>query len=376
LITGSKDKTVIVWSGKLEKLQTFNFNAGIRALYVSGKKLIVGTEGAEIYQIDDYGSSSEPIRLLTAHSDGELWGLDINPKQVNQFVTAGEDNKLILWDRSTHKLLKMTEINSKAGIRHKREKASTMSAEPGNRCARALAFSPDGTTVALGTNEGELAVYETKQFSRIALHDLNEFSKSNVTNKWGYWIQAMKFSPDGKVLAVGTHGSVIVLCDVLNDYKPTGVLTSHNAAVIALDWSTDGKFLQSNCHAYELLYHEIDNNALKKSKQIPYATQLKDVQWATQTCTFGWPVQGVFDPSQDGTDVNCVDRAPGDTLLASGDDYGYVNLFRYPCVTKGNQKFIATGHSSHVQRVKFTLDEKHLLSVGGNDKTILQCKLQ
>jgi len=169
---------------------------------------------------------------------------------------------------------------------------------------------------------------------------------------------------------------VIVLCDVSQGYKPTGVLTSHNAAILAFDFSVDGKHLQSNCRAYELLFHEIDQEALNKSKQITHASQLKDVKWASQTCKFGWPVQGVFDPSQDGTDINCVDRSPDSQLLASGDDYGYVNLFRYPVTSKGHQKFIATGHSSHVQNVKFTLDDQHLLSVGGNDKTIIQWKIQ
>lgn len=39
-------------------------------------------------------------------------------------------------------------------------------------------------------------------------------------------------------------------------------------------------------------------------------------------------MQGIYAPDQDGTDVNAVDRSPDHKLLASGDDYGFVNVFR------------------------------------------------
>lgn len=50
-------------------------------------------------------------------------------------------------------------------------------------------------------------------------------------------------------------------------------------------------------------------------------------------------------------DVNGVDRAPDGRVLATGDDFGFVKLFKYPSpVPKASyQKF--TGHSSHVTNV-------------------------
>eukprot|EP00353_Schmidingerella_taraikaensis_P000779 CAMPEP_0185596004 /NCGR_PEP_ID=MMETSP0434-20130131/80267_1 /TAXON_ID=626734 ORGANISM="Favella taraikaensis, Strain Fe Narragansett Bay" /NCGR_SAMPLE_ID=MMETSP0434 /ASSEMBLY_ACC=CAM_ASM_000379 /LENGTH=51 /DNA_ID=CAMNT_0028224375 /DNA_START=339 /DNA_END=491 /DNA_ORIENTATION=- len=49
------------------------------------------------------------------------------------------------------------------------------------------------------------------------------------------------------------------------------------------------------------------------------------------TCLFGWPVQGIW-PGLDYTDVNAVDRSRNGLLLATGDDFGQVKLFKYPCV--------------------------------------------
>ena len=67
----------------------------------------------------------------------------------------------------------------------------------------------------------------------------------------------MAYSPNGKCLAVGTHGLVIVLCDVANEYKPVEKLTAHNAAIAHIDWSKDSSHIQSSCIAYELLFHDI-----------------------------------------------------------------------------------------------------------------------
>jgi WD40 repeat protein len=67
----------------------------------------------------------------------------------------------------------------------------------------------------------------------------------------------MKFSPDGRTLAVGTHGSVICLLSVQKGYKVGGVLKQHNAAISHIDWSKDSEYLQSNCIAYELLFWTI-----------------------------------------------------------------------------------------------------------------------
>ena len=43
---------------------------------------------------------------------------------------------------------------------------------------------------------------------------------------------------------------------------------------------------------------------------------------------------GIWPDGADGTDVNSVDRSKGKQLVATGDDFGNVNLYRYPCVNE------------------------------------------
>lgn len=93
-------------------------------------------------------------------------------------------------------------------------------------------------------------------------------------------------------------------------------------------------------------------------------------------------VQGIWPETADGTDINAVDRSnssysgsdsPPDNyfLLASGDDFSQVKVFRYPCIKKGAKAVIGKGHSSHVTNVKFSKQDDYLISTGGEDNCIM-----
>ena len=56
--------------------------------------------------------------------------------------------------------------------------------------------------------------------------------------------------------------------------------------------------------------------------------------------------------------------------MATADDFGQVNLFKYPSYIEKSQCKSYLAHSSHVTKVKFLGDDSKLISTGGNDKTI------
>ena len=96
-------------------------------------------------------------------------------------------------------------------------------------------------------------------------------------------------------------------------------------------------------------------------------------QWATGHAKYGWLVDGIFPSGTDGTHINGVDFSKDGTLIATGDDYGLVNIFRNPC--RGGHKPISLrGHSEHVVRVLFHKNDSYLFSVGGYDQTLMQFK--
>lgn len=68
----------------------------------------------------------------------------------------------------------------------------------------------------------------------------------------------------------------------------------------------------------------------------------RDTEWATWSLSLGWPVQGIFEPEMDGTDINAVDRSnntygdSGMKLVATSDDRGHVRILEYPCLVKNS----------------------------------------
>lgn len=61
-------------------------------------------------------------------------------------------------------------------------------------------------------------------------------------------------------------------------------------------------------------------------------------------------------------------------MLATADDFGKVNLFRYPSIQERAQHIGYSGHSSHVMNVRWTVADECLISCGGNDKCVFQWK--
>mgnify|MGYP003877499497 CR=1 FL=1 len=204
------------------------------------------------------------------------------------------------------------------------------------------------------------------------------------------WISDIKFSPDGTRVAVGSHDNAIYIYTV-PEFKRTGVIKKNTSFITHIDWSEDGQALQSNSGDYNLLFWNANDGKMLS------ASALKDEKWATFTCvlgnfysekdlkinwySLGFPVQGIWPPTADGTDINMVDRShqpssAGYPLLATADDFSKVKLFRYPCIQKGSESIVGVGHSSHVTNVRFSNNDDMLFSTGGEDNCVFQWKIE
>ncbi|RYH15134.1 hypothetical protein EON65_32265, partial [archaeon] len=155
------------------------------------------------------------------------------------------------------------------------------------------------------------------------------------------------------------------------------VFDKHSSAILQFDCTIDEMYLQSVDRGGDLLFYD-----LTKQRQEPSASKLADYngalggedevgrQWASQTCVFGWAVQGIWPPhSYDSTEINAVDRDARCKLLATAEDSGQIRVLRYPSVVPNSQSVVLTGHSSHVTNVKWA-NGGQLISVGGNDKCV------
>lgn len=57
---------------------------------------------------------------------------------------------------------------------------------------------------------------------------------------------------------------------------------------------------------------------------------MRDMEWASNTCTISFSTIGIWPENADGTDINYCNRSQDSKLLATGDDFGKVKLYSYP----------------------------------------------
>lgn len=74
-------------------------------------------------------------------------------------------------------------------------------------------------------------------------------------------------------------------------------------------------------------------------KHLTNKDEIKGIHWASWTCVIGSEVNGIWPKYTNVTDVNSVDGNYNSSVLVTGDDFGLVKLFRFPCLRKGKTVF-------------------------------------
>ncbi|TMW57573.1 hypothetical protein Poli38472_003498 [Pythium oligandrum] len=373
--SGGHDGLIQVWNAQLECLAqldvkklaesaTLPLVSGIlTSLAVRDDRILFATDGGDIAELvpeahegaraphhagmDLRALTTEAMRLnihLRSHCKGELWGLAVHPTTL-QFVTAGDDSTVRLWDAPSREMLALYRAKTTAKY-------------------RAAAFSTDGNHVVVGTQDGQVTVLLAEKLA-------------SVVTTWkcsARPIAVLRFDPENTFLAIGAHDQTIYLYDA-HTYKPKGVCRGHSGTVAHLDFSKGGTVLQSTSNAGELLFWQIVKTPERETnafQQIKAATSVRDTVWASWSLPYGWPVQGIWPSGSDGSDVNAVARSGDHAVVCTGDDFGQVKLFSYPCVASGAPAKTFVGHASHVTNCCFSRHDRFVLTTGGLDNALCQ----
>ncbi|XP_054682543.1 echinoderm microtubule-associated protein-like 1 isoform X1 [Grus americana] len=337
---GGKDRKLISWNGNYQKLHKIEIPEQFGPIRTvaegKGDVVLIGTTRNFVLQ----GTLSGDFFPITQGHTDELWGLAVHSSKP-QFFTCGHDKHITLWDATTHRPIWNKIIEDPA---------------------QSSGFHPSASVVAVGTLTGRWFVFDTETKDLVTVHtDGNE------------QLSVMRYSPDGNFLAIGSHDNCIYIYGVSENgrkYTRIGKCSGHSSFITHLDWSVNSQYLVSNSGDYEILYW-----IPSACKQVVSVETTRDIEWATYTCTLGFHVFGVWPEGSDGTDINAVCRSHGRKLLSTGDDFGKVHLFSYPCSQFRAPSHVYGGHSSHVTNVDFLCEDTHLISTGGKDTSIMQWRV-
>ncbi|CAD8214616.1 unnamed protein product [Paramecium octaurelia] len=191
-------------------------------------------------------------------------------------------------------------------------------------CVRSVCFSPDGSTLASGSVDNSIGLWNTKTGQQKA----KLYGHSNS-------IISVSFSPDGSTLASGSFDNSIGLWDVKTGEKKAK-LYGHTNSILSVCFSPDGTILASGS----------DDKSIR----------LWDVKTGKQQAKLDGHTHY----------IRSVCFSPDGSTLASGSDDSSIRLWD---VKTGQQKAKLDGHTSTVYSVCFSPDGSTLAS-GSQDHTI------
>ncbi|OAF70064.1 hypothetical protein A3Q56_02173 [Intoshia linei] len=351
-ITAGKDGVVVVWNEDLtSKVKEFSIcqkqlkdsnikinggdNPGIRALCATEKTIIAGSKFGEILEIQKNGQ----IDIINSgHGEGEIWGLATHPSQ-HEFCTVSDDKYLRIW--------RINQVGQFCKI-------SSMKLKSAARCC---SYSSSATAIVIGFKNGSFEVYEYPSLKKI-------IEKKDRKEE----ISDVRFSPDaGKYLAVASHDNFVDVYNVFTQ-KRVGICKGASSYITHIDWENNGKLIMVNSGAKEQLFFE----APRCKRQALRAKDIENRSWNSWTCVLGTNITGIWPKRCDVTDINAAAVSNSNTFIATADDFGYVKVFPFPCQEKNTNNFKQyEAHSAHVTNLRWTFDDKYLISVGGADTSVI-----
>jgi WD40 repeat protein len=247
----------------------------------------------------DFGYAAGNLINLLVHLDVELAGLSFS--------------RLPVWQACLHDTNVRSSDFSFCGFRH-----ATFRHPLGT--VFALAYSPDGTSVAVGDDNGDICLF------RAASGDFTMRCVGHADVVWG-----LAFSPDGNTLASASFDNTIRLWST-RDGHCVNVLMGHRGWIFDLAFSPDGRTLASVSEDGTCRLWEVQSGA--------------------------WTSPAVDEPGF----LSCVAFSPDGQRLAVGGKSGVVSLFH---LSDPRAPLRLERHATRVSELAFSPDGELLASGGG-----------
>jgi WD40 repeat protein/predicted Ser/Thr protein kinase len=285
------------------------------------------------------------LRTLRGHS-GWVRTAAFSPDGAT-LASGSDDNTLILWDVETGDQLRTLEGHT--GVLY------------------SVAFSPDGATLASGSWDNTVILWDVASGRRLRTLEGHQAGVNSVT-----------FSPNGAALASGSDDRTVILWHVRTGQQ-VRTLEDHTGVVYGVAFSPDGQTLATGSWDRTVILWDVRNlepvHTLER-----HAGPLLGMAFSPDSATLAsgsseglvilWNVgRGRRDRTLKGhTDgVRSVAFSPDGVTLASGSDDRTVVLWD---VESGDRLTPLKGHRELVTAVAFSPDG-HTLASGSFDRTLI-----
>ena len=99
----------------------------------------------------------------------------------------------------------------------------------------------------------------------------------------------------------------------------------HITNISSIDWTIDEMYLRSADAKGDIIYWNLAT--MKQNKE----NDLKNNEWNSQTCKVGPNIEGIYSPETEKGSITEVAISKTDSILATGNYWGLINIYNYPC---------------------------------------------
>ncbi|CAF2961159.1 unnamed protein product [Rotaria sp. Silwood2] len=309
---------------------------------------VAGTRDSEIYGFE-LNRDNIPQLLVQGHHENSLYALACHPRE-NIFATGGDDFSLRFWNADKMSIITFYWTP-----------CVPLSPTP---TIRSLAFSSNGNQIAVGYDNGYIEIYPTL----LTGHEEPRVQPIHTIHDRTDRIQSLAFSPKDKYLAVGCADGNFDIYDIGNRFQNLRFRNHGNSlSVTNIDWTDDEKYVHytgENKEAFivKIPSFEIVSNAEKDNIR----------NWFTFTSLKHKEVRGIWNKFAETTNIVAIDGNRSEGVIAAGDEQGLIKLFRFSTERRGAHFKKYVGHSSRIADVRFLHDSSRLITIGSDDRTIIQ----
>jgi WD40 repeat protein len=234
--------------------------------------------------------------LVYSHSGGELWGLAVHPNIPDLYVTVGDDCTLRVWSLNLNKMIHSVDLGSAArsvtfhpsgtvlavGFMERKKSGGNKDKEKEKDIVKEKEKEKEkDKDKEKNKRDGQMKSENVEGAVHLYLFNVDTTSTSNSTssnsNVSNYaaisvlkvshgcdtvaWVNDVTFSPTGEILAVGSHDKKMYFYGIPGIPQGGGpfgdmwgqclkktkfVFDKHSSAVLHADFSSDGKYMQTD----------------------------------------------------------------------------------------------------------------------------------